>query len=166
MHQYEVVGIITEIFTKDSKPFAKISIPKWQLTNSGKYIIREWIERGWSKPEEDFLLLSEGIELAHLEPSEMPEPTTENKVELLIDKAFGTKGKRLGINIIYYPEGLIISPGICVHENCDQPRTHLTWHNCWGTVQAFPCCEVHHKELNGRCSDSFPLKTELARKTA
>ncbi|MFA5997364.1 MAG: hypothetical protein WC791_02635 [Candidatus Paceibacterota bacterium] len=169
MHQFDVAGTITEIFQKDGKDFAKISVPKWYLTkNFGSHVIREWVREGWSKSEDDFLLLDEGIELAHLEPSEMPEwhLTIENRVDSLINQAFGFKNNRLGINVIYYPDDLAVTPGICVHEGCDQPRTHLAWNNNHGTVEAFMVCEPHYKECNGRCSDGFHLKAELSRKAA
>lgn len=170
MHQYDVVGTITEIFTKDGKPFAKIVIPKWQLIrNFGNHILREWLEKGWSKTGEDFLLLDEGIELIHLKLNEMSMPampTIDEKVNLLLERAFGVEGKRLGIHTVYYPVGLVITSGICVCEGCNHSRTHLAWHNNWGTVQAFMVCEEHCKEFNGRCSDGFPLKEELLHKIA
>lgn len=159
MNQYDVVGVITEIFNKDSKSFAKVSVSKWLIKrNHGEHIIREWTRDGLSKPADDSLLLDDGIELAHLELSKIPEQTTDEKVGFLIDQAFGIKSSRLGINVVYYPKDLIVSPGVCVHENCDQSRTHLAWHNNHGTVEAFMVCEPHYKECNGRCSDGFHLK--------
>lgn len=169
MWQYDTVGTITEIFYVGECALAKISVPKWLITkNHGKYLIREWIKKGWSKREEDFLLLDEGIELTHLELSDMPDQSQsiEDRVNCLIDQAFGFAGNRLGINAVYWPDDLIVTPGICVHEGCDQPRTHLAWHNNHGTVEAFMVCEPHYKECNGRCSDGFHLKVELSRKMA
>lgn len=166
MYQLGAVGVITEIFSKEGKPFAKISVPKWQIKKTGKYVLREWEEKGWSKPQEDFLLLDEGIELVHLELAKMPEPTIDDKVDLLVDQAFGPEGKRLGIWRIYHPENLVITSGVCVCEGCNQSRTHLAWHNCWGTVQAFMVCATHYEELNGTCSDSFPLKMKLSRRAS
>lgn len=167
MHQYDVVGTITKIFIHDDKAFAKILVPKWLIKrNGGKYIIREWVRNRWSKQEDDFLLLDEGILLEHLELCEMPKnsQTIEERVNSLIDQAFGFENNRLGINVVYWPNDLVVTPGICVHQDCDKSRTHLAWHNNHGTVEAFMVCEPHHKELNGRCSDGFPIKTELSQR--
>jgi hypothetical protein len=171
MYQYGVVGLITEIFHKDSKSFAKISVPKWLIKrNHGEHIIREWLREKLSKPADDSLFLDEGIELAHLKLSKLPEQavdeTVEAKVDSLLDQAFGFKGNRLGINVVYYPKNLVVSHGVCVHEGCNQSRTHFAWHNNHGTVEAFMVCEPHYNELNGRCSDGFPLKMELLSKAA
>lgn len=160
MHQYDVVGTITEIFFVADTAFAKISVPKWLLKrNHGRHIIREWVRGKLSKQTDGSLLLDEGIELTHLELSEMPEQTTDEKVDSLIDQAFGPKGNRLGINVIYFA----VTPGCCVHEGCSEPRTNLAWHNNHGTVEAFMVCKPHYDEFNGRCSDGFPLKTEFSR---
>lgn len=164
MNQYELVGLITEIFHKSNVPFAKISIPKWLLErNHGGHIIREWITKKWLKPRDTSLLLDEGIALEHLELSELPTlpaQTIEEQVSSLIDQAFGPKGYRLGISVIHYPAGLVISPGICTCKDCNQLRSHLAWHNNHGTVEAFMVCEVHYKEFNGVCSDGFPVKVQ------
>ena len=167
MCQYGVVGLITGIFRKDSKSFAKISVPKWLIKrNRGEHIIREWLREKLSKPADDSLFLDEGIELVHLKLSKLPEQTVDEKVDFLIDKAFGVKGNRLGIHVVYYPKNLVVTHGVCVREGCNQSRTHLAWHNNHGTVEAFMVCEPHYNELNGRCSDGFPLKRELLNKAA
>lgn len=170
MHQYNVVGTVISFFKKEDKRFARIKVPKSFLErNHGKYILREWLQRGWSRPEDDFLFLDEGIEVAHLRLSRLPKKpklTDEAKVKYLIDEAFGPEGKRLGVWSIPRPEDVIVTPGICVHEGCDKNRTHIALHNNHGTVEAFMVCFSHYKEWNGRCSDGFPLKGELLRKAA
>ncbi|MFZ2303709.1 MAG: hypothetical protein WAV98_02895 [Minisyncoccia bacterium] len=169
MHQFDIAGTVTEIFHKGDKAFAKISVPKWLVKrNHAGHIVREWVRDGLSKQADDSLFLGEGIELAHLEPSDMPEQskTIKDRVDSLVDQAFGFKGHRLGINVVYWPVDLIVTPGACVHEGCGQSRTHLAWHNNHGTVEAFMVCEPHYNECNGRCSDGFPLKAELLRNVA
>ncbi len=158
MNQYGLTGIVTEIYLQGDVEFAKVSIPKWLIKREhGNHIINEWAREGLSKREEDFLLLS--LETAHLVLSDdIPKPTINDRMDSLVDQAFGPKGRRLSINVIYYPKDLIVTPGECVRKDCCAPRTHLTWHNCHGTVEAFMVCEGHYTELNGRCSDSFPLK--------
>lgn len=170
MHQNNIVGTVTSFFKKDGKRFARIKVMKSLVErNGGKWILREWLLRRWSKPEEDFLFLNEGIEVAHLRLSRMLKKqklSGEAKVKYLIDEAFGSENNRLGINVIHYPKDLIVTPGICVREGCNKPRTHLAWHNNWGTVEAFMVCEEDYIDLNGRCSDGFPLKGELLLKAA
>ena len=46
----------------------------------------------------------------------------------------------------------------CMVNACDGKQTHVMWWNCWGTVSQVYVCEAHHKEHNGRSSDSFPYR--------
>ena len=163
MNQYDLVGVVTELYLNNGIESAKVSIPKWLIKrNHGGHIIRDWLRNKWVKPEEDNLLLDDGMEIIFLIlTDQIPESTVDEKVDMLIDQAFGVEGKRLGINVVYSPKELIVTSGECVCEGCHEPRTHFAWHNCWGTVEAFMVCNKHYLEWNGRCSDGFHLKKEL-----
>lgn len=159
VHQYGVVGVVTDLFYVNYEPLAHIRVPKWLIKrNHGGHIINEWIRNGWAKKGDDALTLDEGIELRHLVLAEMPEQTIDEKVDSLIDQAFGSRGNRLGINVIYYPKDPFVTIGTCVCEGCDKARTRLAWYNNHGTVEAFMVCEGHFLEYNGRCGDGFPFQ--------
>lgn len=162
MYQYGGVGTITEIFSKDGVDVAKVSVPTWTIKrNHCSHLLGRLIHEGFFKPNDILLLLDEGIELTHLELCEMPEPTFDEKMDSLLDHAFGHFGMFRRMHAVYCPKDLLVTPGICVCEGCDQVRTHLAWYNCWGTAVAYMVCKSHYEKLNGVAGDGFPMKKEL-----
>lgn len=167
MYQYGGVGTITEIFDKDGKSFAKVSVPTWTIKrNHGGHLLGRLISEGFFKSKDILLLLDEGIELTHLELCEMPKPTFDQRLGSFLDQAFGHFGMFRRVHTVSFPKDLLVTPGICDCEGCDQVRTHLAWYNCWGTAVAYMVCEPHYEKLNGVAGDGFPIKAELLRKVA